>query len=252
MDRQIREALDGVRCEAQLQEKTRAYLAEQRQRRSRRNPGVFSGRLMPMLAMLAVVVSVLGFQYLHAPVAYVSIDVNPSMELSLNRMGTVTAAKAYNEDGSRVLQGLSLTGLKMTDALESILSSQMMQSYLTGENDLTFTVAAGDSRREEAILAQIARNPICSQNCGMGYHGNLELMEEAHQAGMSLGKYSAYLELCQYDDTMTVERCSEMSMAQIHACIREYGGQGGQCSGSGSWGAQRQSGHGNGHGKHGK
>ena len=35
-------------------------------------------------------------------------------------------------------------------------------------------------------------------------------------------KYNAYLRLYQYDNSITIEECKEMSMAQIRERLREY------------------------------
>lgn len=221
MDNQLRKALEEVRCEEDLQTSTLAYLARQRNRRTQNAPAFSLGSLAPVLAALALVL-LFSFQYLQTPVAYVSIDINPSMELGVNRLGTVASAEAYNEDGSRVLENLRLKGLKMNEALDQILSSDTMQDYLTREHELVFTVAARDSRQEEQLLALIAQNSLCRQNMGVGYHGEMSLVEPAHQAGMSMGKYCAYLALAQYDSAMTPEQCADMTMGQIHDCIRKH------------------------------
>lgn len=220
LEHEIKNALEAVRCEEELREKTTAYLKAQRQKRTKSAPGPAFRRLAQAACVLAVLLAVGTFQFLRVPTAYVSIDVNPSIELTLNRLGSVTEAKAYNDDGSRVLQGLTLRGMKMVDAVEQILSAEAMQPYLTEKNDLTFTVAAKDPRQEEQILSDIARQT----NQGSGCHGEMDLVEPAHQAGMSMGKYRAVMELNQYDSAMTVERCADMTMAQIHACIRERAG----------------------------
>lgn len=193
-----------------------------RQNLIKSSPSVVSVyRLVPVMLVLVMGISLACFRYFFEPVAYVSIDVNPSIELVLNRLGNVTAAEAYNNDGQLVLGKLTLTGLPVSYAPEQILTNETMQPYLTEENDLTITVAAKDPRQEEALLAVIAENPVCQQSQGVGCHGQMELVEQAHQAGMSMGKYRASMELCRNDSTMTLERCAEMTMAQIHACLRE-------------------------------
>ena len=52
--------------------------------------------------MLAV--SIGGYSYIQTPVSYVSIDVNPSVELTLNRVDRVISATAFNGDGEAVLE----------------------------------------------------------------------------------------------------------------------------------------------------
>ncbi len=55
-------------------------------------------------------------------------------------------------------------------------------------------------------------------------HADINMAPEAHESGLSCGKYNAYLRLYQYDNSITIEECKEMSMAQIRERLREYEG----------------------------
>ena len=57
------------------------------------------------------------------------------------------------------------------------------------------------------------------------------MASNAHDNGLSVGKYSAYLQLLQYDESVTVDDCKNMSMAQIHNQIIEH--EHGSSSGAG-------------------
>ena len=45
-----------------------------------------------------------GYFVYSRPVSYISIDVNPSIELGINCFGRVVSAAAYNEDGEEILK----------------------------------------------------------------------------------------------------------------------------------------------------
>ena len=51
------------------------------------------------------------------------------------------------------------------------------------------------------------------------------IIEEANNAEMSIGKYSQYLVLKEYDKTTTVDRCREMSITEIHSEIESHHSQ---------------------------
>ncbi len=48
----------------------------------------------------------------YTPYSYVSLDVNPSIEFSLNRFNIVLSAKGVNSDGEEILSGLHIGSLK--------------------------------------------------------------------------------------------------------------------------------------------
>ena len=61
-------------------------------------------------AAAAIAVCVGGGAYLYySPYAYVSLDVNPSVEYVLNRFDRVIGVYAINDDASRILEGVQLT-----------------------------------------------------------------------------------------------------------------------------------------------
>ena len=223
MNNKIYDALDTVKAGDTLKASTMEYLKHSRQKRAVRRfrPSVYK-TLIAVCAMLLVVVGIGSYSFLQTPVSYVSIDVNPSIELALNRFDRVVSATAFNKDGAAVLEGLSVQGLSYTEAIDQILESANMKAYLTDEAELVFTVAAGDADKGDALLLGIENCPGSMEHGGHSVLGEMDTVAEAHHNGLSLGKYSAYLELAQYDPEITVEDCHHMSMAQIHGLIRAH------------------------------
>ncbi len=233
MTDRIHDAFQQIKAPEERKAATARFLREQRAvRRPRR---VWQRPLAAACAALLLIIcaAVGGRHLLQAPVSYVSIDVNPSVELALNRFDRVVSATAYNEDGLLALDGLSLEGLRCAEAIDLLLASDAMQPYLTPSSALTFTVAADSAQREAELLAEVNASSGCTRHGGQSYCAALSSVAEAHSHGLSLGKYAAYLVLAGYDDTVTVEDCHHMSMADIRTQIEahEHGHHG---SGSGA------------------
>lgn len=242
-DNRVREAFDSVRADEKLKTSTREFLQKIRhQRRSiylfsffRVSHSAFRWAAGAVCTILLAVLGVGGYTLLWTPFSYVSIDVNPSLELILNRFDRVISVESYNEDGEEIMEGISVGGMYYTDAIEQIVESDAMQPYLTGDTALTFTVAAGSSRKEEGLLSGIEQVPGCVEHGGMGARTDMDIVEEAHINGFSLGKYAAYKILQQYDDSLTADDCHDMTMSEIHHLIeqhehREHGEHGGYSS----------------------
>ncbi len=64
-------------------------------------------------------------------VAYVTVDINPSLELGLNIQDRVVAANALNEDGKKILEKLDLKELPVDRALELITEVAIQEKYIT-------------------------------------------------------------------------------------------------------------------------
>ena len=150
--------------------------------------------------------------------SYISIDVNPSIELCLNKYDRVVDVIAYNEEGQRVVDCLDVKNKCYTDALEEILHNEVFCSYMGAESDLTFTIV---SDKEEELQVGIESCAQGSEHHGTINYSDTKTRQMAYENHCSVGKYSAYEELVQYDDTVTIEECREMSVHEIHNRINE-------------------------------
>jgi hypothetical protein len=94
-----------------------------------------------------------------AGMMYVTIDINPSFELLVNRRGTVVSCVALNEDADTVLDGTgSLNGGTITDAVTSIVGSAADNGFLNEDNPVVeATVVSGDGNQaaEDNISSKI-------------------------------------------------------------------------------------------------
>lgn len=243
-DNRIRNAFKSIEARQELKSSTLDFLQNARQTHSQtlptaqghqnapaRTARLFSHFLLhPSLKLVLGTVCVLfmlflgagSYAMLYVPVSYVSIDVNPSIELSLNRLDRVICATAYNADGQSILERISVDGKYYTDAIDLIMDSPGMEVYLVENAMPTFTVAAGSSRMEQ-LLQGVQNTHGCSGHGGSSYAADIHTLTEAHAHGLSFGKYAVYQILSHYDANVTIQDCQHMSMGEIHDRIAEHG-----------------------------
>lgn len=218
-------------------------------------------RVAALAACLVLAVACLsGYRLYAEPTAYVGIDVNPSLELSVNRFGLVVEARALNEDGRAVLDSVSLENRPYASALEALTESEGFAPYIQETSFVEVSVTSGDNRQAESLRAesdaQLAALP-CAGACAVVSEGD---RAAAADAGMGVGRYRAALELMEYDPNVTLEACSKMSMRElrdrIEACAHPDGettsggkGEGHGPAGGGRFGQGSSSGSGNGMGR---
>lgn len=246
-------AFGQIEASPELKEATRRYLQAEGSKRGRGPCAAWRRVAAVLCAVFILCVGGGGYYYImKVPVSYVSIDVNPSIELTLNRFDRVIAVEAYNEDAGGIVDSLQVQGLSCNEAVDVIAESEGMQPYLNGENILVLTVASGSSTKRSALLNDLKGCHSYSENSGHGYSVDMGLVSEAHEHDMSFGKYEAYCILSEYDDTISVEDCHDMSMSEIHNRINEHESCNNGCSGSNaaSQGMGGHHGSGYGHGCH--
>lgn len=93
-------------------------------------------RVLPRLAAACLLLILFGgsfFAYTWFSVkAILSIEVNPSVALSINRYERVIDARAMNSDGDDLLDELSLKGLKLETAMDALMGCDKSQRLSSG------------------------------------------------------------------------------------------------------------------------
>lgn len=218
LSHKLQDALEPIHATEEMKQKTISFLHRELTRRQRKRHRALH-YAMSCCAVLFLGCGFGGYYSYITPVSYISIDVNPSVELGLNRMDRVVTVTPYNDDGAQLVQSLSLKHKPYTEAVELLLADETLKSYLNEDALLSFTVV---SRKKDAILTGIQQCRGYSQSGAQCHSADTDFMEAAHGCGLSFGKYQAFLELAKYDETITPEECKNLSMGQIRDCIDSY------------------------------
>lgn len=266
MNNRIYDAFDAVHAERGLKEKTKQYLIEKSGRR----------QFLPVryaaacaLCALFVLLGGGGYAFYMAPVAAISIDINPSMEWELNRFDRVVSVTCYNEDAQNVVLDLPLKYKKYDEAITILLTSGGMSPYLARDPEVNISVVSENAGKELEIQNRAAE--CAGQHCGSVscHSGSVEERQAAQEAGVSLGKYQAFQILKELYPDITLEKVRGMCMHEIQDLIGRSGPSdaepdsgmidvpGGSCvnedaagcggNGSGTAGAGHRHHHGHGH-----
>ena len=129
--------------------------------------------------------------------AVVDLDVNPSIELSINGKEKVVEAKPVNEEGEAILADMDLQGSDVKAACSAIVGSMLMKGYLSDQsNSILVSVSSDDSEKGHEIEEQISEyinaymdeSAIAAAVLGQYIEGDEELMAFAEENGISPGK----------------------------------------------------------------
>lgn len=122
---------------------------------------------------------------------YVRIAINPSVELTLDNNGKVTAQKGLNKDGVTLLYKKSFVGLTAEEASLSIITSAELYGYLDTVNDLHLSVIANDTLRAESISNSIINSisPKFKDKKIVTPRDDTALVNEAKAKGISVEKW---------------------------------------------------------------
>ena len=108
------------------------------------------------LAAAAVFVLLLGgifgYRALDKNVCTVTVDINPSVTLTVNRLGRVKAVDTGNADAAALLADVDLAGKRTQDALGTLADALTDADYLTdADNTLLVTVEGASAARAQKL-----------------------------------------------------------------------------------------------------
>lgn len=127
----------------------------------------------------------------------ICVDVNPSVELTVDRDRRVLSATAANDDGVAILEGMELEGTQADVAMNAIIGSLLRHGYVDElANSILITVEDDDAQRGEALrqdLAAQAQAALTSAQVNGAIlaqsltHSD-QLSQKAEEYGISAGK----------------------------------------------------------------
>ena len=223
MKERIREAFDEIHAEEELKRNTKAFLEKKRKEKKQEKRTAY--RWVPvMVCCLFMLIGFGGYRLYFTEASVISVDINPSLELNLNPFDRVISVKGYNKDGENLAEEADVKFMDYKEALEEILYTDCVSKCLDNDELLFITVAGRNGKKNVEILKDIEE--FLPENKNMRCTGaGREEVENAHKAGLSLGKYRAFLEAKANNPDITPEDVKGLTMRQIRELAEEYQGE---------------------------
>ncbi len=237
----FQEAFDQIHAEKELKDKTKAVVAQKMRRHAGRGA---AGRFSAAFAVAYLLLVLAGGWVYFTPTAEISIDINPSIELGINRFDKVISATGYNEDGRELAASADVKFMDYAQAVERILSSESITKLLSQGEAVTIAVVGPNVEQRGRMLSDM-ESCTAGQRNAYCYSADPEEVAAAHGMGLSYGKYRAFLEAQALDPGITPEKIRDMSMREIRDLIAALSpdGPGEQDAGGGQGGGWQKHGH---------
>lgn len=223
-DRRLKEAFDNIRADDEIKRHTREFLARKTEG-YRRGSSFPYGRLAAVMAacLMMAIIGGGGYFLYFIPVSSISVDVNPSIELGINRFDRVVTVDTFNADGDDIMSSVNVRFMDYRDAMDKILNQESEEAYLSEDSCIAITVSGAAEGKQREMLAHLHTCAASYGNvhCSSGSHVDAEA---AHEAGMTLGRYQAFQELQALDPSVTAEDIEGLTMSQIWDRIAELSG----------------------------
>jgi hypothetical protein len=166
------------------------------------------------------------------PVAYISIDINPSIELGVDSIDNVITAEAYNADGKKVLSACIVIGLNVKDAVKLLVAEASKQGFIAADGSTVISITTetidknkADNLKKLSEAGALQALDDCN-DCASVYKDNVELSirAEAKALGISYGKLILINKLIALDLKATIEQYKNTEVSEIIKKIKLLSG----------------------------
>ena len=156
--------------------------------------------------------------------AIIGLDVNPSIQLSVDDDGKVIEASAVNKDGEKILDDMSLAGTDMKVAANAIVGSMLQQGFLNDiSNSILVSVQAKDSAKGTSLQEELSSSlnqylgsyALSAAVMGQCITDDSEITAFAAENGSSEGKAYLIKTLAASDSRLTEAGLLKLSTQEL-------------------------------------
>ena len=218
MEHKIKETFGTLQPPERLKRSTKAMIRKKTfdYGRNQYRLRQFRGRVAAAALSLALVLSGAGLWFL--PSASIRVDINPSIELKVNALDRVISLKGRNSDGIKLVRDIDVTGMNYDDAMQRLLLSEGLESYLADGSQINITVVGGgsDAHAQQMLSKVLCRAYNIADRDNVLYcQVDWETTKAAQNVNLCIPRYLAWQNLLKNDPTITPEDVREIPKESI-------------------------------------
>lgn len=217
--------------------KGKIIMNEVKNNKEETKPSKKKTNLIPRLSVaFAVVLVALGITYFGYNTSYkvdsvIELDVNPSIELKVNKNEEVIEASAKNEEAKQILKDMDLEKTDIDVALNAIIGSMVTNGYIDElANSILLTVENDDSAKGEELRQRLAaqinkilgsdqiNGSVLSQNLSQT---DARAQKLAEKYNISLGKANLILDILNSNSLLTEQDLVGLSINELNVLSEE-------------------------------
>lgn len=218
MNGKIKESFDQINAEEELKKRTSTFVIQRMHAYEKRKNIRF--RYMIPAAVCFLFVFIGGSWVYYTPTLAVTLDINPSIELEINRFDKVISVSGYNDDGEKLMKKIDVKNMDCFEAVEEILENEAIAELLSDGAVVEIGVIGSGDQQSSRVFSEM-ETCMEKQNNAHCYYAHSSDLESAHDMGLSLGKYKVYQEIRSLDPSISEEDIDGMTMRELRDLVQK-------------------------------
>ncbi|HEY8422897.1 MAG TPA: hypothetical protein VIL05_14335 [Thermoclostridium sp.] len=150
------------------------------------------------------------------PVQYINIDINPSVELMVNRFDRIIKVKPLNDDGKKLIENISVNARHYETGIIEVINAARDLGYLEDEGDLLISISSSDAELSEKTQARI-KEKVDDKIAILTF--DTEAYMVSIEEGLSPGKSDIINKVIETDTSLSKEELVNVQVKDLMARI---------------------------------
>lgn len=185
-------------------------------------------KFVAVAACFLLVVGLFGiynFNSINTVASTISLDVNPAIEIDINKNEKVLSVEAKNEDAKKVIGNMNLEKTDLETTLNALVGSLLRNGYITAESNSVLVSVENEDELKGAKLKEKIASEINALLQTKEFKGAVlsqtvnptsELKETAEKYGITLGKVKLIKSLTEKNKQYTFEELVPLTVNELN------------------------------------
>ena len=169
--------------------------------------------------------------------SYMSVDVNPSLEYTLNRMDKVIDVRALNDDAVKIVDELKEAGIKHATVAETISETTRIlekENYIASDKDNVMLVGITGANKHKSgdidmQVHTVADGEMTERVSVYTLETSKQDRKEAQKRGISAGRYATAKAICDKNNvdmsTLSDDDFDQITHMSVASLLKEQDGE---------------------------
>ncbi|MEG3071534.1 MAG: PepSY domain-containing protein [Peptococcaceae bacterium] len=183
------------------------------------------GILWAGVFLIALVV----FVFSSRPANSITLDVNPGIEITTNRLNNVLSVSPLDKEATKVLEGFSVGDQDFDGVVNELVDLMILTGHISTEKNNLILITANDNNAHPTLLEQagqlieenLQNRQVGARLLGQTIAYSKEIRTIATDKGISPGKLAVIKKLTAVDSSLSVEGLAPLSLQEILALAEE-------------------------------
>ncbi len=185
----------------------------------------FKQVLLAPTMLLATITLVMVLNPNHDVVTTVIMDVNPSVELGLDKNGVVREITAVNKDADTIINDVNIKGESIETATKEVVGEMVKDEFITADKNSVLVTGTGENANEvvnevnNTVNNELKNNNIDSSIITQVITSNIDLDKLAKEHNISVGKLELINKIIASNPNYTIDNLKGLTTNDLNLLI---------------------------------